>query len=63
MIPKKIWMIWCDFTNQKDGEMNDSLEFYKNNPDKYVKKCREIKEYSTKYCWTNHIKEWANFIY
>lgn len=39
------------------------LEFYKNNPDKYVKKCKEIKEYSIKYCWTNHIKDWANFIY
>ena len=30
MIPKIIWMVWCDFDNKLDGVLNETLEFYKN---------------------------------
>lgn len=29
-IPKRIWAIWCDFNNQKDGTLTDNLNYFKN---------------------------------
>lgn len=39
------------------------LSFYKNNPESFVRKCKEIKDYSVNYSWINSIKLWASFLY
>ncbi len=28
-IPKKIWALWCNFKEKKDGQMNEQLTFFK----------------------------------
>ena len=28
-IPKKIWAIWCDFKNKKDGVLNEQISYFK----------------------------------
>ena len=54
MIPKIIWMVWCDFDNGKDGVLNETLEFYKN---------RIIQLHDEKYWKCNIITKWTNLIH
>jgi hypothetical protein len=53
MIPKIIWMVWCDFDNSKDGVLNETLEFYKN---------QVIKLHDKKHWKCNIITKWADLI-
>lgn len=38
------------------------LSYYKNNPDKYRARCREIQHHARTYDWSNVIDKWVNFL-
>ena len=53
MIPKIIWMVWCDFNNEQDGVLDKTLKFYKN---------QIIKLHNKKDWKCNIITKWADLL-
>jgi hypothetical protein len=39
------------------------LNFYKNHPDQYIRRCKQIQEYASEYYrWERHLDSWAKFL-
>ena len=49
--------------NELKTSLYDYLSFYRDNPEVYRRKCREIQEYAREnYDWSKHIEAWVRFL-